>query len=198
MIEAKALSKDGNRVWDVTTAPIAEPITADEVKLFARIDGTEEDALIESFIESARTSCEKYIGRALISQTITVKMDFWPGNVIELPRPPLISITAVETLDEGDTATVYNSDNYYTVTDSTPGQLILKRSATPPINTNRDYKGFQIRYLAGYGATAASVPESIKEALKLWVTDMYENRVIRSEPPPEAAALLNLYRVMRI
>lgn len=198
MLEDKALPSDGDRIWKVSTAPAIEPITVEEVKEFARIDGNDEDSLISGFIQAARTNCEAFLGRALIEQTITMKMDFWPGAVIDLPRPPLIAITAVETLDEDDNATEYTSTNYYTVTESIPGQLVLKRDVTWPTNSDRDYQGYQIRFTAGYGAKATDVPRPIREGLKLWVTDIYENRVIRPEPPPEAMTMLNLYRVLHV
>jgi len=198
MIEEKTLSKDGNSVWRVSIDPVIEPITVEEVKSFARIDGTEEDTLISSFITAARLNCEMYLGRALIEQTLIMMMDFWPGEVICLPRSPLISITAVETLDEDDTATTYSSDNYYVVTESIPGELIIKRGVSQPYNSSRDYKGYQIRFKAGYGSNRTDVPAGIREGLKLWTTDIYENRVVRSEPPEEAKQVLQLFRVIQI
>ena len=198
MIEEKSLPSDGNRIWKVTTNPVIEPITVDEVKEFAHIDGTDEDTLISGFITAARMNCEAYLGRALISQTITMKMDFWPGETIDLPRPPLISITAVEILDEDDTATEYSSSNYYIITESIPGQLVLKRDVTYPTNSDRDHQGYQIRFKAGYGTSASDVPSAIRQGLKMWTTDIYENRVVRPDPPPEAMPLLHLYKVLHV
>jgi len=187
-----------NRVWKVTTHPATEPITLQELKDFARIDGTDEDTLLNSFIESARRACENYLGRALIEQTITMKMDLWPSMIIELPRPPLISITAVETLSESDVATAYTSTNYYTITTSEPGSLVIKMGLSIPENTARDYGGFQIRFKAGYGSSRTDVPSAIRDGIKLWATDIYENRFVREEPPPEAMSFLYPYRVLRI
>ena len=79
-ITTKNLS--ANRIWKVSTVPVIEPVTVDEIKLFGRIDGEEEDILIEGFIRAAREACETYLGRALISQTITMTMDFWGWNLI--------------------------------------------------------------------------------------------------------------------
>jgi uncharacterized phiE125 gp8 family phage protein len=187
-----------NKVWKVTTEPAIEPVTLDELKLFARIDGSDEDTLLEGFIKSARLLTENYLNKALIEQTITLKMDFWPDESIELPRPPLISITAVETLSESDVATVYSSSNYYTVTTSEPGLLVLKNSVVLPYNSVRYYGGYQIRYKAGYGATAASVPQAIRDSIKQWATAMYENRAVGSEPPIEIKTMLNNYRLFQI
>ncbi len=186
---------DGNRKWDVTTAPTLEPITAAEVKTYARIDGDDEDTLIGTFITAVRQATEQYLGRALITQTITLSMDYWPSLVIELPRPPLISVTSVSTVDEDDTSTTYSSDNYYVRTVGDPGTIVIKRDGTLPINTDRDFGGFEIVYTAGYGATASDVPAAIREAMKLWVAMIYETRVPIKDPPEIAKTLMDFYRV---
>jgi uncharacterized phiE125 gp8 family phage protein len=184
-----------NPQWIVSSAPVSEPVTVEELKLFARIDGDDENTLLESFITSARRLTEDYLNRALIEQTITLKMDLWPCEVIELPRPPLISITAVETLDESNVATVYASSNYYFDIISEPGLLILKNGVTPPQNTVRYYGGYQIRYKAGYGDAATDVPTAIRDCIKQWATAMYENRAVGSEPPVEIQPILSLFKV---
>jgi uncharacterized phiE125 gp8 family phage protein len=190
---------DENMVWDVTTPPAIEPVSLEEFKMFARIDGNDEDSQLLSFLITARSLIEKYLNRALIEQTITLKMDSWPEKeVIELPRPPLISITAVETLNESDVATVYSSSNYYIIKNKEPGLLVLKFGVTPPQNTERYYGGYQVRYKAGYGSTSASVPNVLKDCIKQWAMTMYENRAIVEEPPAEVKALLSNYRIYYI
>ncbi len=191
----KSLSKDGNRSWQVTTGPLVEPVTLGELKLFARIDGDDEDTLLEGFIMAIRMATESYLGRALIEQTIDMKMDWWPGKVVKLPMPPLISITKVATLSEADVETEYDSDNYYTITEATPGKLVLKQSVSAPSNTSRDYGGYLIRYKAGYGTEPSDVPGSIREGIKLWAAAVQATRVLDSKnPPPEARRMLDLSR----
>lgn len=188
----------GNRSWKVTTQPAIEPVTLEDAKTFARIDGDDEDEMLTGFIKGTRQRTESYLGRALISQTITMVMDWWPGVVIKLPRPPLISITSVSTVDEDDAATVYASSNYYIMIQSTPGQLVLKQGVTHPYNTARDYGGYKIIYLAGYGIGSASVPQTIANAIMMWVTICYEDRIVSEEPPEGVKALLNIYKVPRM
>ena len=188
---------DGNPQWAVTTDPTEEPITASEVKTYARIDGSDEDTLIESYIVAVRQAAEQYLGRALITQTITMLLDSWPGDVVKLPRPPLISITGVYTTDESDSDTVYASSNYFVQTIPEPGELVIKFGYTFPTNTERYKGGFKIIYVAGYG-DADSVPNNIKEALKMWVTYIYENRVPINEPPDIAKTLLDFERIIRV
>lgn len=198
MIIPKPLPADGNRHWKVTTGPVVEPITVEELKLFARIDGADEDLLLEGFIEAVRGNAEAYLGQALISQTITMQMDYWPSETIELPRPPLISITGVYTLDEDDVATEYSSDYYYAITWAVPGLLVLRQGVSPPENTERDYGGYQVVFVAGYGEEATDVPQGIRDGLMLWAATTYEKRMPSASPPPDAMILLKPYRVIKI
>lgn len=193
----KRLPSEGNRVYSVETAPTVEPVSVDDLKTFSRIDYDAEDMLLEGFIKAIRQAAEKYTGRAFIDQTIAMKMDYWPGRVIELPRPPLISVTKVATLDEDDTETEFSSDYYYTVKSKDISKLILKQSVTEPVNTARDYGGFLIRYQAGYGTAATDVPDDIREGIKAWVSVFQATRTYDpKKPPPEVRVFLDQYRLI--
>lgn len=197
MISDTPLSSKANRVWSVTTAPLVDPVTLDEVKAYGRIDGTEEDDILSSFIKSVIENMEGYLGRALIEQTITMYMDWWPGNIVKLPRPPLLSITSVATLDESDVATIYSSDNYYAFTAAVPGELVLKQGVTEPVQYDRDRGGYRIIYVAGYGSTASYVPSMIKDCIKEWAIVDFDNRVVSDLPPDYWLRKLTPYKVSR-
>jgi len=190
--------KDQNLTWKVTTEPDTEPITVADVKLYARIDGSSEDMLIAGFITAVRQATEQFLGRALISQTLTASLDAWDTDLIELARAPLQSITEVRTVDEDDNATVYDSSQYYTRTNPEPGQLVLKFESTPPINTDRFHGGYEIEFVAGYGDSEEDVPEPIKLGIMMWVADVYENRVPISEPPAIVKTLMSPYIVINV
>jgi uncharacterized phiE125 gp8 family phage protein len=198
VINYPRLSKKGRRKFKVTTDPASEPITVDELKLFARIDSSYEDTLLTAFIVTARQLTEKFLRRALITQTITLEMDYWSSWVIELPRPPLISVTSIVYVNEDDTTTTYSSDNYYVRTNAEPGQLVIKNGSSVPINTDRYYGGYRITYTAGYGASASDVPQAIRDAIKIWATELYEGRATELAPPLQAAALLMAYKMEKV
>ena len=192
---AKELPKDGNRVWRVTVEPTVEPVTLDEFKLFAKIETDAKDTALRGFISAARIATEEYLGLALVQQTIRMLMDFWPGITVELPKPPLISVDDVFTIDEDDTETSYSSSNYYYITQSMPGKLVLKQSVTFPINTDRNYGGFGITFKAGYGADPSDVPRSIRDGITLWAATIDATGVLDSKnPPPKAKEMLDLFR----
>jgi uncharacterized phiE125 gp8 family phage protein len=180
----------------VLSGPDIEPITVDEVKVFGRIDTTSEDTLLSNMITSVREAAERYTGRAFIQQQFRAVFDSWLGYKMELPFPPLISVDKIATLDADGNELEVDSDDYYIVTDTMPGMVVLDRSL--PVSS-RDYAGNIIEYTAGYGEEAADVPNGIKQALLLWTTIMYENRVINpSEPPPEVMPMLFRFKVMRV
>lgn len=188
--------------WDlrdfrVRTPPAIEPVTLQEAKDFAKVDGTAEDALIEGFITAARSAIEGILGRSLINQTIVLRLDEWARDVLPLPRPPLIAVTEVRTLDEDGTETVYASSNYYVI-DGDRAELVLKGGVTPPENTVRARGGFEVEYVAGYGAYAEDVPQGIRNAILQWVAVMYETRVLdATKPPMEVMAYLSPFRRIR-
>lgn len=189
----------GNRNWKVTTGPVVEPISVDEVKDIGRIDGDYENNLIRGFIASVRIAAEKYMGRALITQTLTMHMDWWPGEVIELPRPPAQSITSVVTLDEDDAViTAYDAATYYyLVQHNVNPKLVWRQSVSQPVNTQRDYQGYRIIWVAGYGDDDTDVPDDIRLGLMYWALALYEKRIPDlKKPPPEAVGLLR--RIPRI
>jgi uncharacterized phiE125 gp8 family phage protein len=197
MLSGKAVDIKGNRTWKVIVEPTLEPVTVEELKTFARIDGVDEDSLLETFIISIRKKVEYYLGKSLIQQTIRLTMDEWNSNIIELPMSPLISVSSVTTIDEDDTETTYSSSNYYVITESIPGQLVIKDSASNPINTVRCKGGYRITYLAGYGSLARDVPSVIKTSIMVGATKLYENRDFTEELPTEVKVLLQMFKADR-
>lgn len=195
---AKPLPNHGGLIWSVTTAPVIEPIDADDVKDWGKIETDAEDTLIESLITAVRQVAEPWLGRSLIEQTIMSTLNFWPDNPVRLPRPPLISVSSISTIDEEGNSTTYSTDNYFVRTDIVPGEVVVKNGSAPPINTDRYYGGFQVVHVSGYGDEASDVPMSIRHGLIEWVLHALENRQVDREPPDNAMPLLGAYRIMKI
>ncbi|MBN9265961.1 MAG: phage gp6-like head-tail connector protein [Hyphomicrobium sp.] len=108
------------RTVTLVTGPSVEPVTLDELKAWAKIDSADEDALLTSLIAAARDAAEQYLRRALITQTVRLTLDLdgrgidlpegvydlpvsaiYGGlpTVVELPRPPVSSVTSVVTYE---------------------------------------------------------------------------------------------------
>ncbi|MFH1998721.1 MAG: head-tail connector protein [Planctomycetota bacterium] len=187
-----------DRSYKVKTQPVLEPVGVEEVKLWARIDHDREDKQIESLIKTARELIELYLGRALIYQTWELAFDAWPsdGLGVELPVPPLVSITELRSLAEDGTPTVLSSEYYYVDNRAEPGRVYLMPDAS--ICTTRAHRGVEIEYLAGYGATGASVPESIRQAIKQLALELYETREADTELSDKVKRLLRPFKVVYV
>lgn len=197
------------------TAPATEPVSLVEAKLFLRVDHSEEDDLITTLITAAREMIENDILRALITQTWTLTLDFFPngrsndwwdgvrqasiqsldegGRIIALPRPPLISVTHLKTYGEDNSATTYSADNYIVDITSQPGRIALENGQVWPANL-RVARAVEIEFIAGYGA-ASDVPKALKTALMMIIAKMYECRGEAVEMPTMAEKLISPFRV---
>jgi uncharacterized phiE125 gp8 family phage protein len=163
----------------VVTAPTAEPLSVDDVKRHLRLDIGEEDGLVRSLITVAREYAELWTGQALMTQTLRLTRDCFPGAaegcVIRLPRSPVQSLTDIQYTDaDGDTATVATS-LYVTDFASQPGRIALAYGETWPTDVAEQIGVVKVNYVAGY-ASAALVPQRIKQAMLLLIGHWYTNR----------------------
>lgn len=163
-----------------------------------KLDGTTDQALVESLVSAVTKRIEQYIDCKIITQHWSIyydnfpmgeKKDQWwdgvrdghigdlfaPINKIELPFGPCQSITYLKTFDQDDNGTVFSSSNYSVDTKSRVGRLALKIGQVWPVTILRSVNGVQIRGVFGFGGTE-SVPLDIKQALKISVAKLYESR----------------------
>ena len=166
-----------------TTAPTVEPVTLTEVKKHLRLATTDaeataytsEDDLLNRLITVARTQAEQETGRAFITQTKTYYLDAWPDETfIRLPYPTLQSATVTYQLEDDED---YDETLSTVDTDivSEPGRVVLQPNESWPSGTLYTDRPIKIVYVCGYGL-AADVPEGIKSAILLKISDLYENR----------------------
>lgn len=161
----------------IGTAPAVEPISTTEAKSHLRVDISDDDTLIDSLVKAARERVETITRRALINQTWQFVMDKFPGeDEIELPLPPLSSVTSVVYTDADDSDATFSSASYWVDTDREPGRIKLKSGQSWPSTTLKTAAGVTITFVAGYGAAGSSVPQSIRQAILLLTAHYYENR----------------------
>jgi len=167
----------------VTGAPLSEPVTLIETKLHLRLATTSveavayttEDDALNRLITVCRTQAEQETGRKFITQTLTYYLKQWPTErFIRIPYPPLQSATITYRLEGDD-----DYDNTLTTADvdivSEPGRIILQPNESWPSGTLYTDKPIKVTYICGYGL-AVAVPENIKSAILLKISDLYENR----------------------
>lgn len=172
------LEYDGSKRYVRVVATVAGAACEFGVTIVTSDPAAAEDALITRLIKVARRQCEKFQRRVYITQTWDLFLDRFPTRhheVLEVPKPPLISVTSIQYKASGDgTLTTMAETDYIVDTLSQPGRIALAYGASWPW-VYEEIQAVQIRFVAGYGA-AADVPDDIKQAILMAVVDLYEHR----------------------
>lgn len=199
-----------------TTPPASEPVTLAEAKAHLRVMHNSDDAAITAHITAARQMCEQHTGCAFINRTLKLYLDRWAGSplsgwwdgVLEgadiapnadalvLPKPPLQSVTAIRTYDAAGVASVFSASNYLVDAVSRPGRVVLADGAAPPLPA-RKINGIEIEFVAGFGTTASSVPQALRQAVLQLVAYLYENRGDDAAAGLQASGAAHLLRPYR-
>lgn len=184
----------------LAAAPAAEPISLAELKDWLKIDATDEDALLAAVIAAARLGVEAASGRKLVTQTWRLVLNAWPPSPIALPVAPVQAVPAIRVFNAANVAATVSTALYQFSGAFNPPQLALLGPVPAP---GRPLAGIEIDITAGYGA-AATVPEALRMAVRLFAAHLYENRgdgapgVVPTPLPPAAAALVAPYRRARL
>jgi uncharacterized phiE125 gp8 family phage protein len=179
------------------TPPVIEPVSIDDVKSNCRVelDFVEEDHLFSRWIRAGRLEAEKYLRRALITQTWEISFNGFPEMPIIVPRAPLRSVSSIKYYDTDNVEYTIAAANYYVNADIQPGMITHAYSVAWPSAVLRGLNSVKIQYVAGYGNTPDDVPENITDAIILFATHRHENRAAESEIPKTFYHLLDSSRV---
>lgn len=142
----------------VKTAPTGTTISLDLLKTSKRIRHNSEDAIIEFWIKAADDYIERRTNRALMEQTLVLRLSrILP--CIEIPRPPLVSISHIKyTPKGGDEVTVDAGDITTTNRDMIAQATIAGLTEKPGT--------MEIEYVAG-ASNADDVPSPLRQASML-------------------------------
>jgi len=160
----------------LVTAPATEPVSLDEVRAQARA-GVEEDTYLATLGKAAREWAEAFTARAFITQTWELKLHCFPDGAIELPKPPLVSVTSVTYLDTSNVEQTWHVSQYIVTgiaAETARGKIQPEWGIVYP-STLRVPDAVRVVFVAGYGA-ASLVPQGIKNALLLHAAEAFQNR----------------------
>lgn len=101
-------------------------------------------------------------------------MDEFP-DVIYLEKSPITSVSYIKYYNSSNTLTTMDSSDYVVDTYSEPGRIEIAYGQSWPDTYTRP-SAVNIRFIAGYGATSAYVPDTIKDGIYLTLTHLFENR----------------------
>lgn len=184
--------------FDIVTPAASEPITLTEAKNFLRVDGTDDDALITALISAARSMCEEYTRRILVTTTIDEYFDQFPrnhwnghSNILYLSRGPVTSISNVSYVNEiGSTQTI-DSSLYVTDLISEPARIQSTSGWTTGAGVINQ---LIVRYVVG--TDVAAIPKPLIQGMMLVIADLYDGRSDNVKRLPTASEYLwNPYRI---
>lgn len=166
----------------LVTAPTVEPVLLAEAKTHLRVDTSDDDAYITALIATARTKIERDAQLQLITATWLAVYDAFPRfdkHAIEIPLPPLQSVASVQYLDRAGVLQTWVSTEY--VVDAPAGLRAREGRLAPAVEKSYPETAVlpgavRVQFLAGYGAAAAAVPNELKHAIKLLLSNWYEHR----------------------
>lgn len=175
------------------TPSAALPVSLADVKLQLRLDTDTdvEDSLLTRLVRASAERCSHETGRAML--TTAYRLEAGIAEKLLLPRPPLVEVTAVILIDSDGNETVLTESDY--TLNQTRAQTLL--TVTDP----GDAVTVVVEFDAGYGETAASLPEALASWILLDVATLYEQRQaltagnLNAVPYPFVGGLLDSYRV---
>lgn len=165
-----------------SSAPSVEPLTTAEAKTHLRVDTSDDDTYIDTLILAARQQAESITRRALITQTWKYYLAQFPintpgqfPNAIEIPLPPLQSITSIKYTDNDGVQQTISSGDYDVDINIEPGRIIPSFGNVWP-STRYQANSVEIILVTGYGDASTDIPVQIIQAIQLLIGHYYENR----------------------
>lgn len=163
----------------LVTDQTVEPITLDDCRRQCSLgDNRTHDLWFESLaIPAARKLVEELTGRSFINKTYDLKLDLFPTGKcpIYIPKNPLSSATSITYTDADAAVQTLATSVYKVLTSREPGEIRLKHGKTWPAVYDES-EVVTVRFVAGYGATAASVAANAKAPMLLLINHWFENR----------------------
>jgi len=159
------------------TPPSIEPVSLDEARAqLSLYEDQSFDLLIARLIAAARASAEAATGMRCMTQTVRLELDEFPddGTAIDLGCYPVASITSVKYDDSNgvEQTLVGGSDYWPSLSGMYP--LLAPIDGWPD---TYDGKPASVRIVMVVGNTSASnVPQDVRHAILLRMTEMFERR----------------------
>ena len=156
---------------NLVTGQTEPPVTTAEAKAHLRVTGEANDSKIDGLIDVATEWAETESRRALMPQTWDFTFDCF-SSIMEIPLPPLQSITSIKYIDADGAEQTLASSGYDVDTYSEPGRVSLAYNQSwPTIRTQLN--AVTIRAVCGYAT--GSIPPAITQAMKMRIATNFEN-----------------------
>lgn len=170
----------GTSYTRVVTAPTAIPISLEEARRHLRLSADDEDTLLVDYLHACRDYLQDEVtgGITLLTTTYDRVLPCFGGlrNRIELPLPPLQSITSITYLDPAGASQTLTENTHFASHKPSVGRgwvVPTPEYDWPDTADDRD-NAVTIRFVAGY--TPATLPHKAKQAVRLMLGSFFEFR----------------------
>jgi uncharacterized phiE125 gp8 family phage protein len=171
--------------------PAVEPIAVDEMKAYLRLDGSTEDELVAALVVAGRITVERRARLSLIRQSWRLALPSWPeGRAVRLPFHPVLGIDEIRLTAETGPPVPVDPGRYRL--DADGARLLADADLPGPAGLA---PRVEIDVSAGFGDTAAAVPEPLILAVKRLAAHWFEHRGDERQPgqdalPPDILSLI--------
>lgn len=159
------------------TPPSVDVVSLVEAKQHCRVDHTDDDTIIQAYIDGAISRVDGYrglLGRAIVNQEWELTLDAFPCGDIEIPLGPLVSVASVEYIAPNATSYATWASANYTVDASSYEGRISAVDAWP--DTKDTLNAVRVTFIAGHGPAVTDVPPALRVAILMLVGHWYANR----------------------
>jgi uncharacterized phiE125 gp8 family phage protein len=174
-------------VEHLVTGPTLEPLDLNETVKMLQSVAELDETIVDVLISSARQRFEERTGRQLLTATWEEWRDcFSADGAIELAHAPLQTVVSIKYVDTDGNLQTLSTSTYQVKAPSGPqcdrGWIELAYGMTWPA-IRYESGAVRIQYTAGYGDAPGSVPELVRSALYLLVTDFFCSRCAADGKP---------------
>lgn len=163
----------------VSVAPTEVLLTLSLAQMHLRHDGYDcDEALVDLLIGSATGWIERQYDLALLTQTVVEYHRGFPcsnDKALLLRTSPVASVTRLKYLDSNGAEQTLSADDYELMQGPRYAYLVLKPTKTWPATYDHALP-VRATVVAGYGAAPTAVPEPIRNAALLLLTQLYQQR----------------------
>lgn len=171
------------RIASPAALPIDEAIVFAHLRLILDDEGEPDAAeadLVRGYLAAACALLDGpggMLARCLISQTWALKLPRFPRGPIAIPLPPVSAVSSVAYLDPAGASQTLDAGAYVVAgLGSDDVSVHPAPGASWPAVRSGHPEAVTVTFVAGYGATAADVPEPIRGAILEIVADRYAFR----------------------
>ncbi|HBZ06334.1 MAG TPA: hypothetical protein DEP03_08105 [Massilia sp.] len=163
------------------SAPVALALTMAEAKQALRIeeDDTSLDITIGIWIKGITVEAETQTHRCFVNRGMRLTLDEFP-DAIQLSAPTF-SVEAVRYLDQNGIEQTMHPADYYVDKVTKPGYIVPARGKTWPA-TEAHVNAVTVDYTAGYGPTAATIPDEVRTYILAKLQVQFETAVGGGSP----------------